>query len=81
MMCNFEVQSSLIPEICGDETRYTEHSIDSAITGIKTSRVVGGITRVICFLIIDGVCVGPENSFSRHAPQERDKERAVCVRK
>lgn len=54
----------------------TEHPPGAAVRGFKTSRG-GGIPGVICFLIIDGVCVGSENSFSRHAPQEQDKGRCA----
>lgn len=47
--------------------------------GLQKHQGGGGIPGVICFLIIDGVCVGSENSFSRHAPRERDKGRCACA--
>lgn len=55
----------------------TKHAPGAAVTGFKKTSRGGGIPGVICFLIIDGVCVGSENSFSRHAPQEQDKGRCA----
>lgn len=51
----------------------------TAVTGASATAGGGGIPEVICFLIIDGVCMGSENSFSSHAPQEQDKGRCAST--
>ena len=65
--------------ICADATFKQTWPLAHLSLASKTSRG-SRVSGVICFLIIDAVCMGSENSFSRRAPQEWDKGRCSFLR-